>query len=771
MSHVRIFRNGTSTAETISHHTTISPRHTVPILGTHPLSPLASIFIILVAKVLLVASTTHRAAERYADVTPEEWERRRQRGWGDTVPDDPGDPFVHSEWPAQSIPGAPQAGPSFASASSSSSRPHLALPTLQLQTDFDVLPSPPIEPDEQFEFDPSQPMPGEPLEPAHLGLNQFGSRFLPHTTAPIRALLPLLGDRLLLIGHDDGLSVLNMFPQEWSDTGLRTLGPAEAQAHAIWTGEGVFQMSLLEVEDVGESTPQGVVLVLAGTDPDNCRDQETHRTLRMYNLSSLISLAKWAVAQRGARPLDMRRPPNWHPQQTQSKKHKSSGSLARGLKSLMLDAAPAPAPPEPPPASFPATALSPNRGSPESQSPDAGWDLVEDLPLRWATDYVPLAAPGSRLLHAPVLSYALCHRGRAALLAVAVKAAVLLYESPKGERAFRFVKEFYTPLPPRSVTFVHQSLPEPLARSASDASGTRLLSPSSAAHARTPPRARHTSLLPPPTVGLDPTLALFVGFDKKAGLIRLADAAVGEVALYDESAAALAPSGYGYGYGSGSARRSRASFDGFSGAGAGARAWAPPVRVELPPEARARAGWGAAVYLLTRARTTHVLPAPLPAVLAAAPPLRTLTWRSAPAALAARVLHVPSPSPSLSPYLSPSPSPASPSAGLVLQLTAFGEAGLEVLEVPLARDGAAPVVRADADVGETGLLCAGGHWHRAFGAAPGGLQRSRSVASVDSVASDELAGMMAAEQGTYGWVRRGGADWRVVWVGGAGGVA
>lgn len=75
---------------------------------------------------------------------------------------------------------------------------------------------------------------------------------------------------------------------------------------------------------------------------------------------------------------------------------------------------------------------------------DSGWDIVDDLPLRWATDHVPLAVPGSRLMNASVLTYALWRnddqpRG-SALLAVAIKSAVLLYESPKGERAFRFVK-------------------------------------------------------------------------------------------------------------------------------------------------------------------------------------------------------------------------------------------------------------------------------------------------------------------------------------------
>ena len=43
---------------------------------------------------------------------------------------------------------------------------------------------------------------------------------------------------MLLIGHDDGLSVLNMFPKEWSDEGLTERGPNDAQAHHILTGEG-----------------------------------------------------------------------------------------------------------------------------------------------------------------------------------------------------------------------------------------------------------------------------------------------------------------------------------------------------------------------------------------------------------------------------------------------------------------------------------------------------------------------------------------------------
>ena len=120
-----------------------------------------------------------------------------------------------------------------------------------MQTDFDILPSPPIQPDELLEYDPSKPIAGESLRPAHLALHQLGSRFLPHTTSPIRALLPLLGDRLLLVGHDDGLSVLNMFPQELTDVGLQTRGPGEAEAHPIWKGEGsmVLNVHVMRVAD------------------------------------------------------------------------------------------------------------------------------------------------------------------------------------------------------------------------------------------------------------------------------------------------------------------------------------------------------------------------------------------------------------------------------------------------------------------------------------------------------------------------------------------
>lgn len=80
----------------------------------------------------------------------------------------------------------------------------------------------------------------ETLLPSHLQLHQFGSRFLPHTTSPIRCILPINRDRLLLIGTDTGLSVLDMYPMEWAsdgDVGIIQKGPGDAQARVIWTGE------------------------------------------------------------------------------------------------------------------------------------------------------------------------------------------------------------------------------------------------------------------------------------------------------------------------------------------------------------------------------------------------------------------------------------------------------------------------------------------------------------------------------------------------------
>ena len=91
------------------------------------------------------------------------------------------------------------------------------------------------------DLDAPLPNSGEPLLPTRLMLHNFGSRFLPHTTSQIRTVLPLLGDRFLLIGHDEGLSVLDMIPSGNPETS----GPPDAEIHAIWEGEGYVFCALV----------------------------------------------------------------------------------------------------------------------------------------------------------------------------------------------------------------------------------------------------------------------------------------------------------------------------------------------------------------------------------------------------------------------------------------------------------------------------------------------------------------------------------------------
>jgi len=69
-------------------------------------------------------------------------------------------------------------------------------------------------------------------------------------------------------------------------------------------------MSVLEVEDAGNGTLQGVVLAVVGGPSSHDtlvigRDAENMRTVRMYNLASLISLARRAIAHEVSKPYIM----------------------------------------------------------------------------------------------------------------------------------------------------------------------------------------------------------------------------------------------------------------------------------------------------------------------------------------------------------------------------------------------------------------------------------------------------------------------------------
>ncbi|KAJ7784135.1 hypothetical protein B0H16DRAFT_1491435 [Mycena metata] len=683
-----------------------------------------------------------RAAERYLTITPEERARRRERGWGneemDELDPEPLTPTV--------------------------ARLSVQTKNLRMST-LSEPPSPPL---------PPLPAVSNPLRPSHLKLHHFGSRFLPHSTTPIRCLLPLHGERLLLLGTDEGLAVLDMYPQEWDDKGnIEMKGPEDAAVRAIWTGESVFQMSILEIENAS-----GVVLMLVGPEPES-PIAESARTVRMYNLASLLSLAKWAVANKGAHPLNLG---TFTAQQTTPKKHRPTSSIARA-SNPNLGAHDPSYPSFLSPQSSLAAGAAPARTAPpphRANSDESSWEVIDDLPLRWARDFVPLAAAGSRLVNASEEGARTGSPGQ--FLAVGTKGMILLYQTPVGERAFRFVKEFYTPLQPKRICFFQQSVQD-VARSPTDVHSRHRRSGShgNTASSRSASFSSSSTLLPNSnsnnytntTTNYGTQLSIFVVFEKKAGWIRLADSAVGEMELFDDMTM-LAPPGQPHlrtqsaSSSPGSLRRRHVSGPGEAHAsnnGGGPHSrwlWLPPVRCELPAS---NISPSRNVYVLTRGPVTHVVPCPLPST--PLPPLAVFAWRVAPTHVTPRV------------------------GNEVLQLTALGEGSVEVVEVPLAALGASASsekgkgkgkahaedglpVRVEEDAGgETGFLCPGGHWddpHQNGFANTPLLQRSLSDASGrswDSTDTEEAVARLRREQGIYGWCRKGLADWRVFWLGGS----
>jgi len=348
-------------------------------------------------------------------------------------------------------------------------------------------------------------------------------------------------------------------------------------------------------------------------------------------------------------------------------------------------------------------------------------------------------------------------------------------------------------------------------------------------------RQRPTSTLSTTTV-LNPQLSLFVVFEKKVGLIRIVNSAVGEVALFEEptahsprdstsslSFASTSSSLSTSGLASLSGRRSRTSLDGFGLMKDNRGAWTLPAKLDLPAavtasastdawdtsttiaaatSASASAGFpegsptaeqsqfngGGGIYIVTRGKQSFALPCPLPADLHLTAPLLALSWRSHPTFVAPRVIDIDYGGGAGSVDSSDSPATATPTSTTstatatrrrVLQFTAFGEDGLEIQETPLSSlfgngkerslRGEDPVV-SEVDIGETGFLSGGGHWHRPYDA-PLDLSRSysmRSGVSFDSLATEEIVARLESDQGTYAWQRKGLEDWRVFWIGGVG---
>ncbi|KAK2465976.1 hypothetical protein APHAL10511_001617 [Amanita phalloides] len=718
-----------------------------------------------------------RARERYADLTPEDFERRRSRGW-DLGPRE-------SPPSATLLPSKPFTVPL-----------HIQTSNLTLGSDDSTL-----LPGRATLGIQSLPFGLQRVPSSHLKICQFGSRFLPHATSQIRCLLPLMGDRYLLIGHDEGLSVLDMFPQEWNDSELLiNKGPSEAIARQIWIGESVHQMTILEVENTGEGVPHGIVLALVGPELGYAKDVESPRTLRMYNLASLISLAKWAISTKGAHPLDLYKcNTTTSALQTPSKKHRPQSSIAKSFKQFME---PHESPlrslgPEISPQSKlqipdsyprPTSPIAPSisdKGQGES-SPDSQWELVdfENLPLRWANDHVPLASPGSRLVNQNILSYAFwCDENRKSrggqLLAVATKNNILLYETPKGERAFRFVKDFYTPFQPRNVAFFHQNV------QVQQESGRGHKRTDSSMTIRTGSNNNQRSSYVPSTLqDYGNHHSLFVAFDKKATWIRIADSAVGEMALFDDGLSSSTaqfglPASYAHhavgrdshkesiNSPTGAVRRIRHSIEAYA-----ANKWgASIIKCDLPFEPGV-SPTPSQVLFITRGRQTQVVPCPLPANYASVPPLWTVFWKSSPTHVLGRIYNPATDDDDRLPFL---------------QIVAFGEGGIEVQEVPISLLGQGTgkgkgrtlePSQAHEDLGgPVGFLCKGGHWDD-FVESSAGEQLSRhsstsdlSTTSIISYGSDEMLAKLKKQEGVYGWWCKDLQDWRVFWIGGTTAIA
>ncbi|QRW01898.1 hypothetical protein RhiLY_00895 [Ceratobasidium sp. AG-Ba] len=652
-----------------------------------------------------------RAAERYAD---DPQRSRQNSGWGPTV----------------DTPEAPQP-PAYSA------------------------------PPEQIRVQTPAPPPVTRAIARCLSVAHFGSRFIPHSHTPIEALLPLgLDDRFILLGTQRGLAVLDILPSlHGAQSTPATARVLEAATpHDVWTGEGVWQLAMLETQDTGGSSPQGTVLALVGAEVNehtvDRKGMEPTRTIRMYNLASLTSLVKWCVTRKDAHPIDLRRPAGPNPTQPSAtlKKHRpASSSVFSSFKAMFID----------------------------SQSPSPH---IQPYDLSTAASPVTGSAQ-------PINSV----------------------QNPPGERAFRIVKEFYTPLPARSVRFVQQL------SSPTDAGFTTVSRSFSALSSRTSPTQTHGHHHHHRNASHSQTQEL-----AKAGLIRLGDAAVGEVELWDEdynTAGSIGP---------GSARR---SVESLSNAGFGVErekgTWAPLETCEIPLKTTPEEPYDGQTPLAGG----PVSPYPASSIsspISANP--STATWSTAPSAYPSLTLVYPIPilirikqilaisiawaidrassvctvPTNAAEVVIPAPNshgpnePSETQSGY-LQVVAFLKEGVDVAEIPFsalrldkpvpwgkgkgkgkANTGPTEEVRlVKVDVGgPAGYLAPGGRWHLfgngdaetdngGTGTRPGtqegriAVQRANSAWSVSSWDSSmqehqrEKERRRKAEEGCYAWVCRG----------------
>ncbi|KZP00128.1 hypothetical protein CALVIDRAFT_533777 [Calocera viscosa TUFC12733] len=686
-----------------------------------------------------------RAAERFADMSPEERRARRERlGWGESIVDSPTD--VDSQQPA--IPDIPEPSTSAG-----------------------------LQPSPVLQSPPSYPSPtrlGDPLPPTQAALYSFGSRFLSHSADSICCLLPIVRDRFLLIGTTEGLSVLDVLPRLHGEEPLgMSTGLDNAKSRELWTGCGVLQCALLEdASDLMLADPdQGIVLALVSTTHyDSTGRTETVRHLRMYKLSSLVSLVKWTVTQKECPPIDLGKSAAWDTTPTRKQRNRLSKMM-----NLLADGPdhipPRSSSPQPPSRS---QSL---RGQPRPPPPAAGtsssWDTVEDLPLRWATDFEPFHHP--KVANTNILFFELWRSnengnyGRT-MLAIGTPKSIVLFEAPRGERAFTYVKDYYTPHQARSAKFIYQAAPPPDMR----LQGTQYQHHSHSLSSRSKesmlsdpgsPKLGRIRRISQPGQASTPQLSLFLTFEKKAVIVRLSDAAVGEVDVYPDSlgGADISPT---HSLSSHGAKLHKSISDTARDA---RYTWAPLVQLYLPIPPSAHNPYASherLYYLITRGKRTYAYPTPLPIPVSLASASYVHTWTTPPNQIAARITQ-------------------GADRAASLQVIGFGD-GVEIEEILVADiiagqkersfERSAGKIRSDLAEPQcafahegfpAGYLCSGGEWDkmaamgnawRASLARPRGLHRALSEESVEERSQ-------VSDAGIYGWIKRDVEDFRVFWLG------
>ncbi|WVF70031.1 hypothetical protein IAT40_004817 [Kwoniella sp. CBS 6097] len=470
-----------------------------------------------------------------------------------------------------------------------------------------------------------------PLPNTSLLRIDYGSSFIPHSNASIACALPILGGRLVILGTSTGLRVLNTDDED-------------NPTRSIWYGLPVWDLKIVdstssEPQEGGPDspshthTPKGTIAVLCGGVEDSSKISKPKRSsgseLRLYSLSSLISLARYSALQpksyagiglcpipAGGKGKDRSKEIEWT---------MIDRSSIGSLRSLSLtDPTPAPA--------------------------------SSELPLAWSKDYTLLPCGGSSGggggkggASSDVQLLTTFSSPARIFVAVGTSTHVVIhgcYPSPfeeeeRGNLRFNASRTFYLPAQPSSISFIKlpsNDLPIPqdavgngngYEDGANDvsslfsyddrasirtghAASTTTFGPtahSGSSTSTSSPSASPRNAAPPPHTDGDstsiPSLGLYVSFGSKACLIRVSDSAVLDFKLKKPGSIAG------------------------SGSSGGKGDWGSLETLELYG--------GAEVYVLTRGKETFLLSAPFEIPSHFNTPLATVLWPESPCSILSSV--------------------------------------------------------------------------------------------------------------------------------------